>query len=112
MKLLIVDDSPVIRKMLKNICKEMFDDIIECNDGDEAVQMFSEHHPDWTVMDIKMNKMDGLTATKKIMNDNPQANIIMISQFKDDYTIEASIKSGAKMFVSKEDLLKIREIIV
>jgi CheY-like chemotaxis protein len=111
MKLLIADDNPGFRKVLKNFCEEYFHEIIECEDGDEAIYIHKKERPDWIFMDIKMNRMDGLTATRNIIIDNPDARIIIISQFNDKDTIKASKESGAVEFVNKEDLTMIEEIL-
>jgi len=111
MKLLIVDDNTGMRSMLRGICNEMFAEINECKDGDEAVEAYDVQKPDWVLMDIKMKKMDGITATKKIKIKYPGAKIIIVSQYNDKNFIEESIKSGAMEFVSKEDLTRVEEII-
>ena len=111
MKLMIVDDNPDIRKILKSICFNLFDEIIECSDGDEAIESYLTNNPEWTLMDIKMKRIDGLTAASEITSRNPLAKIIMISQYSDELIVEASRSSGAIEFVNKENLLKIKEII-
>lgn len=111
MKLLIVDDNNEIRRMIKNISRKYFDESIECSDGTEAIKLYKEYLPEWVIMDIKMKKMDGLTATKKILNDHPSAKIIAISQFKDKSFREEAIKAGALGFVEKDNLIKVFEIV-
>ena len=111
MKLLLVDDNERMRKVMKNIFSPFFEEVIECNDGIEAVKAFKQELPDWVVMDIKMKMMDGIEATAKIISSNPNAKVIIISQFDDDSTIDAAMKAGALEFVSKEDLSKVLDII-
>jgi len=111
MKLLIADDNSEFRRVLKSISEEIFTEIIECTDGDEAVEIYKKEKPDWTFMDIKMKRIDGITAAEKIMKHNQEAKIIIISQFNDADIIKASKRTGAKEFVNKEDLTKIEEII-
>ena len=111
MKLLLVDDNDRIRKMMKSLYSPHFDEVIECCDGAEAVASFNEETPDWVVMDIKMNEMDGIEATEKIISSHPCARVIIISQYNDESTIDAAINAGAVEFVSKEYLLKVMEVI-
>jgi len=80
MKLLLVDDNIRIRKMMKSIYSPHFEEVIECSDGSEAVAAFNDLIPDWVVMDIKMNSMDGIEATEKIISANPEAKVIIVSQ--------------------------------
>lgn len=111
MKLLIADDNEEMRKILKFICEEYFHETIECSDGEEAVEIYKQHKPDWVLMDIKMDKKDGIKATKEIKEKNPEAKIIVVSQYNDADIIKASIQNGAVDFVSKEDLTRIEDII-
>lgn len=111
MKLLLVDDNERIRKMMMNIYSPHFEQVIECNDGQAAVVAFHQNKPDWVVMDIKMKEMDGLEATEKIISSNPDAKIIIVSQYNDEPTIDAAKKAGAFEFVSKENLSKVIDVI-
>ena len=111
MKLLLVDDNNRIRNVMKNIYSPHFEEVIECSDGAEAVLAFNDSHPDWVVMDIKMNEMDGIEATEKIISANPEAKVIIVSQYNDETTINAVKKAGAVEFVSKENLYKVIDVI-
>lgn len=111
MKLLLVDDNDRIRKMMRSIYSPHFDEVIECDDGEAAVQAFDGNNPDWVVMDIKMKEMDGIEAATKIISANPDARIIIVSQFNDESTIDAVKNAGAVGFVSKENLYKVIEVI-
>ena len=111
MKLLIADDNIEMRQMLKSIYYKYFAEIFECSDGDEAVKTFTEFKPDWVFMDIKMKRMDGIKATEEIIKKYPHAKIIIVSQYNDEDTIQASLKSGAVQFVNKDNLLAIEDII-
>ncbi|MBS4033902.1 MAG: response regulator [Ignavibacterium sp.] len=111
MKLLLVDDNDRIREMMRNMCSAHFDEVIECCDGTEALVAFNDTNPDWVVMDIKMKKMDGLEATSKIVSRNPEAKIIVVSQFDDETTEAAAKHAGAIEFISKENLSNVIEFI-
>ena len=111
MKLLLVDDNDRIREMMRSIYSPHFDEVIECSDGTDAVIAFNKNLPDWVVMDIKMAAMDGIEATAKIISSQPDAKVIIVSQYKDETTIDAAKRAGAVGFVSKENLYKVIEII-
>ncbi len=111
MKLLIVDDNPSIRFIIKKMCSDLFTEIIECEDGDEAIQITNEEKPDWIIMDFKMKRMDGITAAGKIISSYTDIKIIIVSQFNDESLKEASYKSGAIDFVEKENLPRVLDII-
>jgi DNA-binding NarL/FixJ family response regulator len=111
MKLLLVDDNNRIRNVMKNIYSSHFEEVIECGDGADAVLAYNESRPDWVVMDIKMKTMDGIEATEKIISSNPEAKVIIVSQYNDETTIDAVKKAGAIGFVSKENLSRVIEVI-
>jgi CheY-like chemotaxis protein len=111
MKLLIADDNPSIRELLRSMCGHLFEDILECEDGDEAISLCSSENPDWVLMDIQMKRTDGLTATKKIKEERPEIRVVIVSQFTDKSFIEEAFKAGATDFVSKADLTRLEEIL-
>ncbi len=81
--LLIVDDNRDMRQLMKHIASKVSDRIIECEDGDEILTAFTEHHPDWVVMDVEMKRMDGLQATTQLVTHYPQAKVIIRSHDAD-----------------------------
>lgn len=73
MKVLIVDDSEPMRRMIKTYLADLVGETFECGDGSEALTAYREHQPDFVLMDLKMTKMDGLDATRQIMQCFPKA---------------------------------------
>jgi CheY-like chemotaxis protein len=71
--LLIVDDSDEIRRMLRTFVGSIADPIYECRDGGEACAAYAAHRPDWVLMDVSMLPMDGITATRQIVDRFPAA---------------------------------------
>jgi CheY-like chemotaxis protein len=110
-KLLIVEDNIKIREMLKNMFKEYFTNIYECDDGAFALENYVEHKPDWVFMDIKMKNMDGIEAAKQILEFFPQAKVIMVTDFNDVNFKKKSTEAGASGYVLKENLSEIFDII-
>jgi len=108
MKLLIADDNPSIRRLIRLIVGKNFDEIFECENGFDAVQSFAKHKPDWVLMDIGMPRVDGLMATQSIMKDYPDAKVIILSENMDESIRVFAKKIGARAFATKDDLLKIR----
>lgn len=102
MKLLICDDSILARKNLKDILNRLgFTNIIETTNGKDAVDKSIEEHPDIIMLDIVMPVMDGVSATKAIIDKMPDAVIIMVSSAGTQTNIKEAIKAGAKDFVQK-----------
>jgi two-component system, OmpR family, response regulator MtrA len=64
MKLLIADDNPGMRALLRRVCAGIATETRDCRDGAEAVETFHQFNPDWAIIDFSMPGVDGLTATK------------------------------------------------
>ena len=79
MKIMIVDDHPEMRRLLRSALSHLAD-IRECGDGGEAIAAFAQERPDWTVMDVGMKGIDGLEATRRIKASFPDARILVLTQ--------------------------------
>lgn len=111
MKLLIVEDSIRMRELLKELFGSMFTEIIECEDGSKALGAYKKNKPDWVFMDIKMKEMNGISATREITENFPEAKILIVTDFDDKEFRKEAINSGATEYVLKENLEKIFNII-
>ncbi len=67
MKLLIVEDNPEIRRVMKRMLAGLAAEIAECSDGAEALAAYIAQRPDYVLMDIEMKTMDGIAATRQII---------------------------------------------
>ena len=109
--ILIADDNSGVRRMIRSLIEEPDADVVECSDGGAAIRAFDELLPDWLLMDINMQPVDGLTAMRTILDKHPEARIIIISQYQDARTRDTALAMGAYAFVGKEDLMSIRDLI-
>lgn len=103
MRIVIVDDDPLVRMGLKAIVgsEADWDVVAEAGDGREALAVVDEHRPDVVLMDIRMPHMDGLEATRKITAGASGAKVIVLTTFEvDEYVFEA-MRAGASGFVLK-----------
>jgi len=103
-KILVVDDHPVVRKGLQScLARESRLRIVgEASDGDEAVQKTKELSPDIVLMDINMPRMDGLAVTELLRRETPKVKILVLSIHSNRDYIFRIIQAGAHGYVSKE----------
>ncbi|QEN04732.1 response regulator [Thiospirochaeta perfilievii] len=102
MKLLIVDDSNIMRRAINKYLKEFKLEIVgsACN-GEEAVEICKSKKPDLVTLDITMPKMDGLTCLTEILKIAPETKILVISALSDYGTGLLALKKGAMGFLPK-----------
>ncbi|MDR0356681.1 MAG: response regulator [Deltaproteobacteria bacterium] len=101
-RVLIVDDSPVMRQMLfKMFEKEGFQVVGQACDGEEALTLFDQLKPDLITLDIVMPKIRGTEVLETIMGQNPESCVIMASSVSDARTVMHCLKIGAKQYIIK-----------
>jgi DNA-binding NarL/FixJ family response regulator len=108
---LIVDDSAPMRRLIRTLVADLAEVIYECDSGSGALALYAAHRPDWVLMDVAMEPVDGLTATRQVTAAFPRANVIVITEHGDAATREAALAAGAREFVAKENLLDVRRIL-
>ena len=112
MTILLADDNAQMRKTTAVILTDLPATFYECGDGAEAIESYARYRPDWVVMDIRMPRVDGLTACRRIKAADPAANIVVLTQYGDPATRSAALEVGAVEFFSKENILALHEFLV
>jgi len=102
-KTLIVEDSALYRKLLKDTLRSRFPsmEIIEAESGEEAMQQISTHPPDLIFMDIKLPGKNGLELTGKIKAKYPDVTVIILTSYDTPEYREAAAQVKADHFLSK-----------
>jgi len=103
-RVLIADDHPLVRRGLVAIIN-MEDDasvVGEAGDGEEAVKMWCALRPDVTLMDLRMPKVEGVQAIRRIRAEDAGAAIIVLTTFDHDEDIYAGLRAGAKAYLLKD----------
>jgi len=102
-KVLIVDDHPLVRKGLQAILLSLDDmEVVgQAADGEEAVRECARTMPDVVLMDLVMPVMDGATATAAIRRRCPDTQVLALTSFTDEETIEGALRAGAIGYVLK-----------
>ena len=109
MKIIIVDDDSLFAGALKTIL-EINEDINVAatgSDGLEACELYRKYQPDILLMDIRMKNMSGLEAATVILQEFPQANILLLTTFSDDEYIIKALRLGARGYLLKQDYASI-----
>ena len=97
MKFLIVDDSKLSRSKILSYIEDLGHEVIgEAVDGNDAIVKAKELNPEYITMDLEMPNLSGVDATKKILSNNPNIKIILITSISDKTEIIRAIKYGAK----------------
>jgi two-component system, NarL family, response regulator NreC len=105
-RILLADDHTVVRDGLRALLEKQVDMTVvaEAADGRESVRLAEEHSPDVVVMDIAMPNMNGIEATRRIMEHNPGCAIVILSMHQDESYVLRSLKAGAKGYLLKDSL--------
>lgn len=109
--LLIVEDNLSMRRLIKSVVEDLALSVHECTDGSEALDAYKTYYPEWVLMDVEMERMDGLTATREIMTLYPKAKIMILTKYGTERMRKEARRAGAREYVLKENLLKIRDIL-
>ena len=103
-RLIIADDHLIIRQGLRLIL-ETEDDlkiVAEASDGEEALRLCLEHHPDVVLMDLRMPGMDGLTAIEKLREQQSQVAVVILTTFNEDELMLRGLQAGARGYLLKD----------
>ncbi|MDQ2711202.1 MAG: response regulator transcription factor [Acidobacteriota bacterium] len=103
-RILVADDHHVVRQgliALLNTVQEI-NVVGEAGDGEKAVELFRQHRPDVTIMDLRMPKMSGVEAISAIRREAPGARIIVLTTFDGDEDIYRALQAGAKGYLLKD----------
>ncbi|MFP3511500.1 response regulator transcription factor [Peribacillus sp. SIMBA_075] len=101
--IIIIDDHQLFREGVKRILDfESFDVVAEGDDGSEAMDLVETHKPDVVIMDINMPNMNGVEATKMLVNRYPETKVIILSIHDDENYVQHALKTGAQGYLLKE----------
>ncbi len=105
MNIVIVDDDFLVAASLKTILEATGKVTVVATgcDGSDAISLYREHRPDILLADIQMKKVGGLEATEVILQEFPNAKILLLTTFSDDEYIVKALKLGAKGYLLKQD---------
>jgi CheY-like chemotaxis protein len=112
MTILIVEDNPTVRRLIRRATSDIAENIVECEDGADSLAAYAEHLPDVVLMDVRMPRMDGLTATRHLLRRYPHAKVVIVTDYNDDELRLAAREAGACAFALKHNLMELEEILL
>ncbi|PKM78802.1 MAG: two-component system response regulator [Firmicutes bacterium HGW-Firmicutes-15] len=113
-RILIVDDQKGVRRLLEELFKKEGWDVQSAGDGREAIQKVEELMPglDLILMDLKMPNINGLEATRIIMERNFHVPIIMMTAYGEIEVVKQALEAGARKCISKPfDIMVLRDMV-
>lgn len=101
-RILIADDSVLMRMMISDCLEEDgWEVVAQASDGQQAIDLYRQHRPDATTMDIVMPGTDGIFALRKIREFDPEARVVVVSALNQTKMISEAIRAGAYDFIPK-----------
>ena len=102
-RILIADDHTLFRGGLKALLASLPDAEIvgEASNGEEAIALAAQLQPDVVLMDIQMPGVNGIEATRRILETSPHVGVLMLTMFEDDDSVFAAMRAGARGYILK-----------
>jgi DNA-binding NarL/FixJ family response regulator len=103
-RVLLVDDQPLARAGLRRILRPRagFEVTGECDDGDQVEQAVAATRPDVVVMDVRMKRIDGAEATRRLRARPGSPPVLVLTTFDEDEVLSAALRAGASGFLLKD----------
>jgi DNA-binding NarL/FixJ family response regulator len=103
-RILLADDQQLVRESLGTLLGLL--DGIElvgaACDGEEALALIGQHHPEVVLMDLRMPRMDGIEATRLARERHPDVRVIALTTFADDESVLGALRAGARGYLTKD----------
>ena len=105
-RIVIADDHELVRRGIRSIltAHRSWQVVGEASDGAQAARLTENLRPHVLIMDVTMPKLDGLEATRKILNDCPETKILILTMHESDQMVRRILEAGARGYILKSDL--------
>ena len=101
MKILVAEDETIIRLDLRGLLERAgYEVVAEARDGEEAVELARQHEPDLAVLDVKMPRLDGIEAARRMLEERP-IPIVMLTAFDQRELVERAAEAGVYGYLVK-----------
>ena len=104
MRVVVADDQTVVREGLVTLLETMpgIEVVGSAADGEEAVSLVADLAPQVVLMDLRMPRVDGVEATKRIRADHPETQVVVLTTYADDESIVGALRAGAIGYLTKD----------
>src|SRR5208283_274577 len=111
MRLMIVDDHPSAREMIRRFLALPGITFCECASGEEALQRVRKFKPHWITMDVNLPGLNGFQSTEALRAEHPSVRIVIVTSYSETHYQQLSRAAGAVAIICKENLLPLRTLL-
>jgi len=103
-RVVVVDDQTVVREGLVTLLETLsgIEVVGSASDGQAAIDLVSEVNPDVVLMDLRMPRVDGVEATRRIRADHPDTQVVVLTTYADEESIVGALRAGAIGYLTKD----------
>jgi DNA-binding NarL/FixJ family response regulator len=103
-RVLLADDQRLVRESLGTLLGLLpgIEMVASASDGEEALALADEHRPDVVLMDLRMPRMDGIEATRRLRERCPDVHVIALTTYADDESVLGALRAGARGYLTKD----------
>ena len=104
LRVIVADDQALVREGLMTLLAASpgIEPVAAAVDGEEAVELCARHHPDVVLMDLRMPKLDGVEATRRIRAADPEVEVVVLTTHADEASILDALRAGARGYLTKD----------
>ena len=104
LRILVAEDHPLFRKGMVSLLSSVpeFEVVGEAATGEEAVERAAQLQPDVILMDLQMPQVNGIEATRRILQESPSVRILVVTLFEDEDSVFMALRAGARGYVLKD----------